>query len=148
MKNIVAIFFLSLMYFNLNGQEYQYSKNHELSYKDSINLFSFGLDIKNNRHNILELRNLLFIEKRRKINNIIGSIFRIGGYINGGLGFLFLATVPSQDSSLGQGITILLGASLISTGVIAYGISVPFKSASKRRAFERELMIQKLREKE
>ena len=37
---------------------------------------------------------------------------------------------------------------LISVGAIGYGISVPFKGASKRRAFEKELLIQKLREKD
>ena len=80
------------------------------------------------------------------MNNVIGTIFRTGGYINGGFGVLFLATAPSQNSGLGQGISVLIGASLISVGAIGYGISVPFKSASKRRAFERDYMIQKMQQ--
>ena len=148
MKIIITILFTLFIHFNLSGQEYSSFKKHELSYKDSVNLVSLGLEINNNKYNTLQLRNLLFIEKRRKVNNIIGSIFRIGGYINGGIGVLILATVPSQDSGLGQGLAVLIGSSFVSVGAIGYGISVPFKGASKRRAFEKELLIQKLREKE
>ena len=59
---------------------------------------------------------------------------------------LFLATAPAQNTGLGQGISVLLGASFLSVGSVGYGISVPFKSASKRRAFERDYMIQKMKE--
>ena len=88
MKIIITILFTLFIHFNLSGQEYSSFKKHELSYKDSVNLVSLGLEINNNKYNTLQLRNLLFIEKRRKVNNIIGSIFRIGGYINGGIGVL------------------------------------------------------------
>ncbi len=145
MKRSLIILMIFCVNYNLNGQEYSYSKNHQLSYKDSVNLISFGIDINSNQYNNLELRHLLFVDKRRKINNIIGSIFRIGGYIYGGIGLLFLATTPAQNSGMGQGIAILVGASFFSVGAIGYGISVPFKTASKKRAFEKEFILQKLK---
>ena len=132
--------------YELFSQNYSVPKEHLLSYKDSMNLSYLGLDIKNTKYDHLKLRHLISLNKKSKLNNVIGTIFRTGGYINGGLGVLFLATAPSQNSGLGQGISVLIGASLISVGTIGYGISVPFKSAAKRRAFERDYMIQKMKE--
>ena len=147
MKNFLVIFFIFFLNSNLSGQDYSILRTHQLSYRDSLNLLSLGLDINKTEYNNLKLRQLLLIEKRRKINNVIGSIFRVGGFINGGMGVLFLATASAQDPGLGQGIAALIGASLLSVGAIGYGVSVPFKTAAKRRVLERELMIQKLRKK-
>ena len=112
-----------------------------------MNLYYLGLDIKNTKYDHLKLRHLISLNKKSRLNNIIGTIFRTGGYIVGGFGVLFLATAPSQNTGLGQGISVLIGASFLSVGAIGYGISVPFKSASKRRAFERDYMIQKMQQK-
>ena len=147
MKKFLVIFFIFFLNSNLSGQDYSNSGIHQLSYRDSLNLLSLGLDINKTEYNNLKLRQLLLIDKRRKINNVIGSIFRVAGFINGGLGVIFLSTASAQNSGIGQGIAALIGASFISVGVIGYGISVPFKTAAKRRILERELMIQKLREK-
>ena len=133
--------------YELFSQNYSVPKEHLLSYKDSMNLHYLGLEINNIKYDHLKLRHLISLNKKSKLNNIIGTIFRAGGYINGGFGVLFLVTAPSQNTGLGQGITVLLGASFISVGAIAYGLSVPFKSASKRRAFERDYMIQKMQQK-
>ena len=112
-----------------------------------MNLYYLGLDINNIKYDHLKLRHLISLNKKSKLNNVIGTIFRAGGYINGGFGVLFLATAPSQNTGLGQGISVLIGASFLSVGAIGYGLSVPFKSASKRRAFERDYMIQKMQQK-
>lgn len=133
--------------YELFSQNYSVPKEHLLSHKDSINLYYLGLDIKNTKYDHLKLRHLISLNKKSRLNNVIGTIFRTGGYIVGGFGVLFLATAPSQNTGLGQGISVLLGASFLSVGSIGYGISVPFKSASKRRAFERDYMIQKMKEK-
>ena len=133
--------------YELFSQNYSVPKEHLLSHKDSMNLYYLGLDIKNTKYDHLKLRHLISLNKKSRLNNIIGTIFRTGGYINGGFGVLFLATAPSQNSGLGQGISVLIGASFLSVGTIGYGISVPFKSASKRRAFERDYMIQKMQQK-
>ena len=133
--------------YELFSQNYSVPKEHLLSYKDSMNLSYLGLDIKNTKYDHLKLRHLISLNKKSKLNNVIGTIFRTGGYINGGFGVLFLATAPSQNSGLGQGISVLIGASFLSVGTIGYGISVPFKSAAKRRAFERDYMIQKMQQK-
>jgi len=149
-KYLFLIFLLSFSCgsnYELFSQNYSVPKEHLLSYKDSMNLHYLGLDINNIKYDQLKLRHLISLNKKSKLNNIIGTIFRAGGYINGGFGVLFLATAPSQNTGLGQGITVLLGASFISVGAIAYGLSVPFKSASKRRAFERDYMIQKMQQK-
>ena len=133
--------------YELFSQNYSVPKEHLLSYKDSMNLYYLGLDIKNTKYDHLKLRHLISLNKKSRLNNIIGTIFRTGGYINGGFGVLFLATAPSQNTGLGQGISVLIGASFLSVGTIGYGISVPFKSAAKRRAFERDYMIQKMQQK-
>ena len=86
MKKFLVIFFIFFLNSNLSGQDYSISGIHQLSYRDSLNLLSLGLDINKTEYNNLKLRQLLLIDKRRKINNVIGSIFRVAGFINGGLG--------------------------------------------------------------
>ena len=153
--------------YELFSQNYSVPKEHLLSHKDSMNLYYLGLDIKNTKYDHLKLRHLISLNKKSRLNNIIGTIFRTGGYIFGGFGVIFLATAPSQNTGLGQGISVLIGASCLNTlvcnesylayilsqgpsirsvGTIGYGISVPFKSASKRRVFERDYMIQKMQQ--
>ena len=146
MKKLIGIIFICLINFELSAQNYKVPKEHLLSHKDSMNLYYLGLDINNIKYDHLKLRHLISLNKKSKLNNVIGTIFRAGGYINGGFGVLFLATAPSQNTGLGQGISVLIGASFLSVGTIGYGISVPFKSASKRRAFERDYMIQKMQQ--
>ena len=73
-----------------------------------MNLYYLGLDIKNTKYDHLKLRHLKSLNKKSRLNNIIGTIFRTGGYINGGFGVLFLATAPSQNTGLGQGISVLI----------------------------------------
>ncbi len=133
--------------FSLSGQSYDHPKKHEFSYGDSVKLYSFGLDIKKKTYDELKLRYILSVDRRSRLNNVFGTIFRTGAYVIGGFGVIFLATAPSQDTGIGQGLSILVGASFVSVGAIGYGISVPFKTASKRRGFERDIMIQKLNEK-
>ena len=145
-KSITSLIVLSSFSFGLLAQSYSINKEHQLSHKDSLNLYYLGLDIKNTNYDHLKLRHLISLHKKSRLNNVIGTIIRTGGYIFGGFGVLFLATAPSQNTGLGQGISVLLGASFLSVGSIGYGISVPFKSASKRRAFERDYMIQKMKE--
>jgi len=143
-KLIILLFISS---FSLSGQSYDYSKKHEFSYRDINKLNSLGLDIENKTYDNLKLRYILSVHKRSKLNNVIGTIFRTGAYVAGGFGVLLLATVPSRDTGLGAGIATLFGAAFLSVGAIGYGVSVPFKMASKRRGFERDIMIQKLIEK-
>ena len=147
MKKLIGIIFICLINYELSAQNYSVPKEHLLSYKDSMNLSYLGLDIKNTKYDHLKLRHLISLNKKSKLNNVIGTIFRTGGFILGGFGVVFLATAPSQNSGLGQGISVLIGASFLSVGTIGYGISVPFKSAAKRRAFERDYMIQKMQQK-
>ena len=142
---LIIIFLISS--FSLSGQSYDYSKKHEFSYRDINKLNSLGLDIENKTYDNLKLRYILSVHKRSKLNNVIGTIFRTGAYVAGGFGVLLLATVPSQDTGLGAGIATLVGAAFLSVGAIGYGVSVPFKMASKRRGFEMDIMIQKLIEK-
>ncbi len=141
------IIVLLISSFSLSGQIYDYPKKHQFSYRDSVKLYQLGLDVKKVKYDELKLRYILSVHKRSKLNNVFGTVFRTGAYIFGGFGVIFLATAPSQDTGIGQGLSILFGASFISVGAIGYGISVPFKMASKRRGFERDMMIQKLNEK-
>ena len=146
MKKLIGIIFICLINYELSAQNYSVPKEHILTHKDSMNLYYLGLDIKNTKYDHLKLRRLISLNKKSKLNNVIGTIFRTGGFILGGFGVVFLATAPSQNSGIGQGISVLIGASFLSVGTIGYGISVPFKSAAKRRAFERDYMIQKMKE--
>ena len=141
------IIVLLISSFSLSGQIYDYPKKHQFSYRDSVKLYQLGLDVKKVKYDELKLRYILSVHKRSKLNNVFGTVFRTGAYIFGGFGVIFLATAPSQDTGIGQGLSILFGASFISVGAIGYGISVPFKTASKRRGFERDMMIHKLNEK-
>ena len=143
-KLIIVILISS---FSLSGQIYDYPKKHQFSYRDSVKLYQLGLDVKKVKYDELKLRYILSVHKRSKLNNVFGTIFRTGAYVIGGFGVIFLATAPSQDTGIGQGLSILVGASFVSVGAIGYGISVPFKTASKRRGFERDIMIHKLNEK-
>ena len=141
------IIVLLISSFSLSGQIYDYPKKHQFSYRDSVKLYQLGLDVKKVKYDELKLRYILSVHKRSKLNNVFGTFFRTGAYVIGGFGVIFLATAPSQDTGIGQGLSILFGASFVSVGAIGYGISVPFKMASKRRGFERDMMIQKLNEK-
>ena len=141
------IIVLLISSFSLSGQIYNYPKKHQFSYRDSVKLYQLGLDLKKVKYDELKLRYILYVHKRSKLNNVFGTFFRTGAYLIGGFGVIFLATAPSQDTGIGQGLSILFGASFISVGAIGYGISVPFKTASKRRGFERDMMIHKLNEK-
>ncbi|MDG2341598.1 MAG: hypothetical protein P8L24_00830 [Cytophagales bacterium] len=141
------IIVLLISSFSLSGQSYDNPKKHEFSYRDSNELYRLGLDINNKTYDNLKLRYILSVHKRSKLNNVFGTVFRTGAYIFGGFGALLLASAPSQDTGMGQGLSVLFGASFVSIGAIGYGISVPFKMASKRRGFERDIMIQKLNEK-
>lgn len=143
-KLIILLFISS---FSLSGQIYDYPKKHQFSYRDSVKLYQLGLDVKKVKYDELKLRYILSVHKRSKLNNVFGTVFRTGAYIFGGFGVLFLATIPSQDTGLGAGIATLAGAAFLSVGAIGYGVSVPFKVASKRRGFERDMMIHKLNEK-
>lgn len=145
-KKIYVLIVICSFSFGSFAQSYSVNREHQLSHKDSLNLYYLGLDIKNTNYDHLKLRHLISLNKKSKLNNVIGTVIRTGGYIFGGVGVLFLATAPSQNTGLGQGISVLLGASFLSVGSVGYGISVPFKSASKRRAFERDYMIQKMKE--
>ena len=145
-KKLIVLITLSFINYGLYAQNYSVSKEHELSHKDSLNLFYLGLDIKNTNYDHLKLRHLIHLNKKSKLNNVIGSIFRTGGYLIAGFGVVFLASAPSQYTGLGQGLSVLVGVSFLSVGGIGYSISIPFKSASKRRAFERDYMIQKMKE--
>ena len=145
-KKIYVLIVICSFSFGSFAQSYSVNREHQLSHKDSLNLYYLGLDIKNTNYDHLKLRQLISLHKKSRLNNVIGTVIRTGGYIFGGVGVLFLATAPSQNSGLGQGISVLIGASFLSVGSVAYGISVPFKSASKRRAFERDYMIQKMKE--
>ena len=144
------LFLLIICFFSHGAKPQTYSsmKEHQLSYKDSLNLYHLGLDIKNISYDHLKLRQVIFFNKRSRLNNVIGNIIRTVSYVYGGVGVILLASAPSQDTGLGQGISVLFGAAFFSDRAIQYGISVPFKTASKKRAFEQELLIQKLREKE
>jgi len=141
------IIVLLISFFSLSGQSYDYSKKQEFSYRDSVKLYQLGLDVKKVKYDELKLRYILSVHKRSKLNNVFGTVFRTGAYIFGGFGVLLLAMAPGQDTGIGQGLSVLFGASFVSIGGIGYGISVPFKVASKRRGFERDIMIQKLNEK-
>ena len=141
------IIVLLISSFSLSGQIYDYPKKHQFSYRDSVKLYQLGLDVKKVKYDELKLRYILSVHKRSKLNNVFGTVFRTGAYIFGGFGVLFLATIPSQDTGLGAGIATLFGAAFLSVGAIGYGVSVPFKMASTRRGFERDIMIQKLIEK-
>jgi hypothetical protein len=143
-KLIILLFISS---FSLSGQIYDYPKKQEFSYRDSVKLYQLGLDVKKVKYDELKLRYILSVHKRSKLNNVFGTVFRTGAYIFGGFGVLLLAMAPGQDTGIGQGLSVLFGASFVSIGGIGYGISVPFKVASKRRGFERDIMIQKLNEK-
>ena len=143
-KKIYVLIVICSFSFGSFAQSYSVNREHQLSHKDSLNLYYLGLDIKNTNYDHLKLRHLISLHKKSRLNNVIGTVIRTGGYIFGGVGVLFLATAPSQNTGLGQGISVLIGASFLSVGSVAYGISVPFKSASKRRAFERDYMIQKM----
>ena len=144
-KKIYVLIVICSFSFGSFAQSYSINKEHQLSHKDSLNLYYLGLDIKNTNYDHLKFRHLISLHNKTRLNNVIGTVIRTGGYIFGGVGVLFLATAPSQNSGLGQGISVLIGASFLSVGSVAYGISVPFKSASKRRAFERDYMIQKMK---
>ena len=118
-------------------------KEHQLSYKDSLNLYHLGLDIKNISYDNLKLRQVIFLNKRSRLNNVIGNIIRTVGYVYGGVGVVLLASAPSQDTGLGQGISVLFGAAFFSVGAIQYGISVPFKTASKKKGIRKRVITTK-----
>lgn len=143
MLYIIFFFLISNTSF---GQNFLKTDRHQFSYRDSLNLYYLGLDIKNRDYNELKLYQVLTLHKKSKLNNVIGSVFRSIGYLWGGAGTLLIITAPAQDG-MARGLSVIFGISFLSIGAIDYGISVPFKRAAKKRAFERDLSIQKMNEK-
>ena len=109
------LFLIIICFFSLDAraQTYSSTKEHQLSYKDSLNLYNLGLDIKNISYDHLKLRQVIFLNKRSRLNNVIGNIIRTVGYVYGGVGVVLLASAPSQDTGLGQGISVLFGAAFL-----------------------------------
>ena len=143
-KKFFILIVFSSFSFKSFTQSYSINKEHYLSYKDSLNLYYLGLDIKNNKYDHLKLRHLISLHKKSRLNNVIGSVIRTGGYIFGGIGVLFLATAPSQNTGLGQGISVLLGASFLSVGSSGLPSLNLTKHITNKRLFDYFIPLKKL----
>lgn len=85
------------------------------------------------------LKSILTFNRKRKINNTIGTIFRTYSYPSILIGGIYLGV--KKDDSQGKDLINVVSGITFGSGVLSYGISVPFKSWSKQNKKELDKLV-------
>jgi hypothetical protein len=136
-KTILTLIFL----FHFAGLQAQ-----EFSRKQLNKLESFGIDsINYSKHengNVEALNEILKKDRSYKKNKIIG--FTIGGIgaaaVTSGV-LLIMHNNQMETEGVEKFVMDLLGGTVITTGVIAMGVSIPIFATSRKRKEERNQLI-------
>ncbi len=89
---------------------------------------------------IQNLKSILYFERKRKLNSTIGNVFRTYSYPTILIGGIYLG-VKKEDSE-GRDIINVFSGITFGSGILSYGISIPFKSWSKQNQKEIYKLVQ------
>ena len=142
MKFVYLLILISLPLTDIFSQQDVY-----LSKRDSIKLKKLGIDLFQEEITInkFQLENIIFHDRRYKVNKAFNIFFQVIGAPYVVLGIVSFATI-GRTSSPWTGLNILIGVSSLGLGGAGYGISRPFRRGFLKNKFQRDRIIQRILE--
>lgn len=116
-----------------------------LSKRDSIKLKKLGIDLFQDDITInkFQLENIVFHDRRYKVNKVFNIFFQAIAAPYVVLGVVSFATIGGTSSPW-RGFNILIGVSSLGLGAAGYGISRPFRRGFLKNKFQRDRMVQRV----
>lgn len=116
-----------------------------LSKRDSIKLKKLGIDLFQEEITInkFQLENIVFHDRRYKVNKVFNIFFQAIAAPYVVLGVVSFATIGGTSSPW-RGFNILIGVSSLGLGAAGYGISRPFRRGFLKNKFQRDRMVQRV----
>ena len=137
MKNIILLAFI-IFTLSISSQELLPKSIYTLN---SIGVNTQKLDLSNDLVQ-QNLNNILYLNRRIKINNIFAYIFTVYGAVSILTGsYLIFQGSYSKDSS-NTGLEEILGGAAILGGVVYGSISIPFWIGAKKNKKSRDKLIE------
>ena len=140
MKFVYLLILISLPLTDIFSQEDVY-----LSKRDSIKLKKLGIDLFQDDITInkFQLENIVFHDRRYKVNKVFNIFFQAIAAPSVVLGVVSFATIGGTSSPW-RGFNILIGVSSLGLGAAGYGISRPFRRGFLKNKFQRDRMVQRV----
>ena len=140
MNYIYILILTSLPLTDIFSQEDVY-----LSKRDSIKLKKLGIDLFQDDITInkFQLENIVFHDRRYKVNKVFNIFFQAIAAPYVVLGVVSFATIGGTSSPW-RGFNILIGVSSLGLGAAGYGISRPFRRGFLKNKFQRDRMVQRV----
>ena len=140
MKFVYLLILISLPLTDIFSQQYVY-----LSKRDSIKLKKLGIDLFQDDITInkFQLENIVFHDRRYKVNKVFNIFFQAIAAPYVVLGVVSFATIGGTSSPW-RGFNILIGVSSLGLGAAGYGISRPFRRGFLKNKFQRDRMVQRV----
>lgn len=140
MKFVYLLILISLPLTDIFSQEDVY-----LSKRDSIKLKKLGIDLFQDDITInkFQLENIVFHDRRYKVNKVFNIFFQAIAAPYVVLGVVSFATIGGTSSPW-RGFNILIGVSSLGLGAAGYGISRPFRRGFLKNKFQRDRMVQRV----
>lgn len=142
MKFIYILILISLPLTDIFSQQDVY-----LSKRDSIKLKKLGIDLFQDDITInkFQLENIVFHDRRYKINKAFNILFQAIGAPYVVLGIVSIAGIGRTQTPW-RGLNILIGVSSLGLGGAGYGISRPFRRGFLKNKFQRDRIIKRVLE--
>ena len=140
MKFVYLLILISLPLTDIFSQEDVY-----LSKRDSIKLKKLGIDLFQDDITInkFQLENIVFHDRRYKVNKVFNIFFQAIAAPYVVLGVVSFATIGGTSSPW-RGFNILIGVSSLGLGGAGYGISRPFRRGFLKNKFQRDRIVQRV----
>ena len=140
MKFVYLLILISLPLTDIFSQEHVY-----LSKRDSIKLKKLGIDLFQDDITInkFQLENIVFHDRRYKVNKVFNIFFQAIAAPYVVLGVVSFATIGGTSSPW-RGFNILIGVSSLGLGAAGYGISRPFRRGFLKNKFQRDRIVQRV----
>jgi len=140
MKFVYLLILISLPLTDIFSQEDVY-----LSKRDSIKLKKLGIDLFQDDITInkFQLENIVFHDRRYKVNKVFNIFFQAIAAPYVVLGVVSFATIGGTSSPW-RGFNILIGVSSLGLGAAGYGISRPFRRGFLKNKFQRDRIVQRV----
>lgn len=140
MKFVYLLILISLPLTDIFSQQDVY-----LSKRDSIKLKKLGIDLFQDDITInkFQLENIVFHDRRYKVNKVFNIFFQAIAAPYVVLGVVSFATIGGTSSPW-RGFNILIGVSSLGLGAAGYGISRPFRRGFLKNKFQRDRMVQRV----
>jgi len=140
MNYIYILILTSLPLTDIFSQEDVY-----LSKRDSIKLKKLGIDLFQDDITInkFQLENIVFHDRRYKVNKVFNIFFQAIAAPYVVLGVVSFATIGGTSSPW-RGFNILIGVSSLGLGAAGYGISRPFRRGFLKNKFQRDRIVQRV----